>query len=108
MIGKGKKMKADELPKVNKLKKERVRKPEAELFEDFESCYLAWSNNGAGRRIYSAVPYFILAASELQAIRAWIAQCGSPVEKLSMKDCHKLLAVRLAEINEHKQEVIEP
>lgn len=85
--------------------KPKTYKPPAEVFKEFEVCYLAWSRNGQGRSIYQAQDeerrdVYILAGTQLQALKAWAEHFANPVLKLKRGTMHRLLAERLQKINQ--------
>ncbi len=68
----------------------RVRKPAPQVFGDFEQAYVCYAQHGGGRHIYQANGCYIVAATDLQALKAWVAHQGSPVERLARDELHAL------------------
>jgi len=86
-------------------KKQRTYKPEAEAFTDFDECFIAWSDNAGGRRVYQGKndrgeDVYILAGTQLQAIKKWYFDFAIHVRKLDKDQLHRTLAERNVERHE--------
>lgn len=80
-------------------KKPRTYKPEAEVFTNFDECFIAWADNSAGRRVYKAKSelgddVYILAGTKLQAIKKWVVEFDDPVIVIDRDELHRMLAER--------------
>lgn len=70
----------------------RTHKPAAEVFSSFEKCFVRQVETKDGRAIYGAKDgKFILAGTELQALKAWNAQTDNVIRRLPATLIHELI-----------------
>jgi len=74
----------------------RKQSPEASTFGSFNEAFIEQQNSNNGRVIWeSRDKLWILAATELQAMKAWNQTRGPMIKKLSVRETHALVVQSL-------------